>query len=78
MVNCTFCGYEITPTTGKMYVKKDGKVLNFCSSKCERSQIKLKRVGRRTKWTKTFRDLKAAGKKTAEKKEINFLQGEDG
>ncbi len=51
---CTFCGSEIEPGTGKMYVRKDGIVYNFCSSKCEKNLVKLKRVPRRTRWTKQF------------------------
>ena len=52
--NCTFCGLEIEPGTGKMYVKKDGVVFNFCSSKCQKNLVKLKRVPRRTEWTERF------------------------
>lgn len=38
--------------TGKMYVKKDGAVYFFCSSKCEKNKIKLNRVPRKVKWVK--------------------------
>jgi large subunit ribosomal protein L24e len=51
---CSFCGDEIEPGTGKMYVKKDGAIFYFCSSKCERNQLKLGRVPRRVKWTKRY------------------------
>jgi large subunit ribosomal protein L24e len=51
---CTFCGLEIEPGTGKMYVRKDGGIYHFCSSKCEKNQIKLKRVPRRTEWTERY------------------------
>ena len=51
---CTFCGNEIEPGTGKMYVKKDGTILNFCSMKCQKNQLKLKRIPRRVRWTKNF------------------------
>ncbi|MBU0615827.1 MAG: 50S ribosomal protein L24e [Nanoarchaeota archaeon] len=47
MVKCTFCGEQLERGTGKMYVQKDGKVLYFCSSKCEKNKIKLKRKGPR-------------------------------
>lgn len=36
---------------GMMYVKKDGTVQYFCSSKCKKNAMKLKREGRRQKWT---------------------------
>ncbi len=54
MVNCSFCGNEIERGTGKIYVKLDGKILNFCSMKCEKNQIKLKRKARKQKWTKKY------------------------
>jgi large subunit ribosomal protein L24e len=51
---CSFCGDEIEPGTGKMFVKKDGSIFYFCSAKCERNQLKLGRVPRRIKWTKRY------------------------
>ncbi len=48
---CTFCGQEIEPGTGRMYVKKDGVVYQFCTSKCFKNLVELKRVPRRTAWT---------------------------
>ena len=35
MRTCSFCNKEIEEGTGKMYVKKDGSIYFFCSSKCE-------------------------------------------
>ena len=52
MRTCSFCGKEIVDGTGKMYVKKDGSVYSFCSSKCEKNMIKLGRVPRKVKWVK--------------------------
>lgn len=40
--------------TGKMYVKKDGAVYYFCSSKCEKNLIKLNRKPITTRWTKRY------------------------
>ena len=51
MARCSFCKKVIEKGTGKMFVKTDGKVLDFCSSKCEKNMIKLKRKPRDTKWT---------------------------
>ncbi|MGB2581229.1 MAG: 50S ribosomal protein L24e [Thermoplasmata archaeon] len=48
---CTFCGQEIEPGTGRMYVKRDGVVYQFCTSKCFKNMVELKRVPRRTAWT---------------------------
>ena len=57
-MKCTFCNNEITEGTGKIYIKDDGKVWNFCGRKCEMNQIKLKRKGRNIKWTETAHELK--------------------
>jgi len=54
MVKCSFCGNEIEQGTGKIYVQIDGKILNFCSMKCEKNKIKLKRKARKQKWTKKY------------------------
>ncbi len=62
MVDCDFCGTAIEPGTGKMYVKKDGTVFRFCSSKCQNAQIKRNFKARITPWTKLFKTLKK-GKK---------------
>ena len=51
MPACTFCGDELKPGTGKMYVKKEGRILYFCSMKCEKNMIKLGRRALQTKWT---------------------------
>ncbi len=50
MVKCSFCKDEIEKGTGLMYVQKDGKALNFCSKKCEKNLLKLKRKAREQKW----------------------------
>jgi large subunit ribosomal protein L24e len=58
MVDCNFCGKTIQPGTGKMYVKKDGTIFNFCSSKCQNTQIKRGFKSRITPWTNLFNTLK--------------------
>lgn len=50
MVKCSFCKEELAPGTGVMLVKKDGKKLFFCSSKCENNLLKLKRKPQNQKW----------------------------
>ena len=57
---CSFCGNEIEPGTGKMFIKKDGTVYVFCSSKCQLNMLKLGRVPRWTPWTQAFRRAKGA------------------
>ncbi|NYT06049.1 MAG: 50S ribosomal protein L24e [Methanomicrobiales archaeon] len=56
---CSFCGDQVEPGTGKMFVKKDGSVFYFCSSKCQ-GNFRLGRVPRRVAWTEAGR--KARGK----------------
>lgn len=51
---CSFCGTGIEPGTGKIYVKKDGTVLHFCKNKCQKNMLDLKRIPRRTEWSKHF------------------------
>jgi len=63
MTNCTFCGKEMPAGTGKLYVKKDAKLFYFCSSKCEKNQLKLGRKARTTKWTNEYNDIKKGIKK---------------
>jgi large subunit ribosomal protein L24e len=60
MAKCSFCGVEIEKGTGKMLVKKDGKIFYFCSMKCEKNLTKLKRKPRTKQWTEESR--KARGK----------------
>ncbi len=67
MVKCSFCGDVLVRGTGKMYVKIDGKILYFCSNKCEKNMIKLKRKPRTTTWTEEYRKEKEMAKATAAK-----------
>jgi large subunit ribosomal protein L24e len=61
MPKCDFCRNSIEPGTGKMYVKKDGKIMYFCSMKCEKNLLKLNRKPRTTKWTAEFASVKKKG-----------------
>ena len=68
-MKCSFCKAEIRPGTGKMFVKRDGSVLFFCSSKCEKNMLKLGRKSRKVKWVskqkakaKTEAEAEASGK----------------
>ncbi|MEA3378272.1 MAG: 50S ribosomal protein L24e [Nanoarchaeota archaeon] len=50
MVKCSFCKKEIEKGTGIIFVYANGKVLNFCSRKCEKNMLKLGRKARNVKW----------------------------
>jgi len=60
MDRCSFCGCEIERGTGTTYVQKDGSLLFFCSKKCEKNMLKLRRNPARVRWTRAYR--KRAGK----------------
>jgi len=51
-MRCIFCNKIIEPGKGFVYIKNDGKALNFCSSKCQKNMLKLKRKPKKIKWTK--------------------------
>lgn len=48
---CSFCGSPIELGTGKMFVRSDGTIYFFCSSKCE-NNFALGRVSRKTEWVR--------------------------
>lgn len=50
MAKCSFCKKSIEQGTGKMFVTKDGRIMHFCSTKCEKHTFKLKRNPRKTRW----------------------------
>lgn len=56
---CSFCGRDIEPGTGKMVVAASGSVSFYCSSKCEKNHLKLKRSPRRVRWTRIYQEEKS-------------------
>jgi len=65
---CSFCGAEMEPGTGKLYVKKDGTVLSFDNNKCYKNMIELGRIPRRTTWTRAAKREKDIAKAALEAK----------
>ncbi|WP_136689708.1 50S ribosomal protein L24e [Halorhabdus amylolytica] len=47
---CDYCGADIEPGTGTMFVRKNGTTIHFCSSKCEKN-ADLGREARDLSWT---------------------------
>jgi len=47
---CNFCGENIPPGRGKLFIKNTGKRLFFCSSKCEKNMVELGRKPRDVEW----------------------------
>jgi large subunit ribosomal protein L24e len=58
MVKCSFCGEDLKVGGGKIYAKKDGTTFHFCSNKCEKNLIEMKRKPVETKWTQAHHKLK--------------------
>ncbi len=67
MVKCVFCGKEEHSFKGIHYIKNDGTVNFFCSSKCRKNTLKLKRDRKKLKWTTAYREQKAHLIQRAEK-----------
>jgi large subunit ribosomal protein L24e len=65
MATCSFCNKEIKRGTGKMFVRNDGRIYHFCTHKCEKNLLKLKRKPVKFKWTNPEKKTK---KTTEEKK----------
>lgn len=57
---CTFCGTSIPTGTGKLFIRKDAKMIWLCSNKCEKNMNKLGRKDRETRWTEAFKQDKRA------------------
>jgi len=58
MVKCVFCGEEGQYFKGMHLIKNDGSVNYFCSSKCRKNTLKLKRDKRRLKWASAYGEEK--------------------
>jgi len=48
--SCDYCGADIEPGTGTMFVHNDGSTVHFCSAKCEKN-ADLGREPRDVEWT---------------------------
>lgn len=72
--DCDYCGTDIEPGTGTMYVEVNGTVTHFCSSKCERN-AGLGREARDLEWTAA--GAAARGPVTAERTESVEAAGDD-
>jgi large subunit ribosomal protein L24e len=51
---CSYCGEQIPPGEGLMYVRTNGEIFHFCSKKCRKLQIVFKKPARKVRWTKFF------------------------
>ncbi len=56
MPKCSFCGTDIKPGRGTMFVKNDGTIIYYCSSKCQRNAAMRNPV--KVRWTQAYRKQK--------------------
>ncbi len=75
MVRCSFCGTDIEKGTGIIFVERTGKVLNYCSTKCEKN-VALGRKPKHVRWTQEF--MKSKGKLSAEAQKQALQQEAEG
>ena len=52
--SCNFCDRPVAKGTGTMLALNNGTVFWFCSSKCKKNMMVLKRDPRKLKWTKKY------------------------
>ena len=51
---CSYCGKDIAHGFGLLYVQRSGSILHFCSTKCKKSQLVLRRDPKKRKWTTKY------------------------
>ena len=77
MVKCVFCGREEQSFKGVHLIKNDGSINYFCSGKCRKNAINLKRDKKKLKWTNFYRTIREEEKqKTALKMELEKARAE--
>jgi LSU ribosomal protein L24E len=52
--SCSFCGKKFPKGKGMLFVKNDGSVLYFCSSKCRKNRTILGRNPIKFKWASFY------------------------
>jgi large subunit ribosomal protein L24e len=57
IAKCNFCGREQEDFKGTYLLKNDGSTSYFCSSKCMKSTLKLKRDRKRVAWTEAYKNV---------------------
>ncbi len=55
MTKCVFCGRSENPIKGIHLILNDGSINYFCSGKCRKNALKLKRDKKKLKWTEAYR-----------------------
>jgi large subunit ribosomal protein L24e len=52
MPRCSFCKRNYEFPRGLSFIKNDGNVLYFCSSKCRKNMLYLKRDNKKVSWVR--------------------------
>jgi large subunit ribosomal protein L24e len=52
MPRCSFCKQNYEFPQGLTMVLNDGNILYFCSGKCRKNQLKLKRDNKKVNWVR--------------------------
>ena len=68
MTKCVFCGKDESPHKGLHLVTNTGDMKYFCSSKCRRSALNLKRDKRKVRWTEAFHEVREKARAKAASK----------
>jgi len=67
IAKCSFCGREQEDFMGTYLLKNDGSTNYYCSAKCHKSHLKLKRDRKKVSWTEAYRNVHK-GSKSQQKK----------
>ena len=67
MTKCVFCGREESSYKGVNVISNDGSVSFFCSGKCRKNALVLKRDKKKLKWTEAYRITKEKAQQQAAK-----------
>ncbi|MEF8783993.1 MAG: 50S ribosomal protein L24e [Haloarculaceae archaeon] len=74
---CGFCGDDIEPGTGTMFVRTNGATIHYCSSKCEKNHD-LGRESRDLEWTEEGRPEEEPEPEPDETEETGEVEGDEG
>ena len=80
MTKCVFCGKDDSPYKGVHLIANDGSINFYCSSKCRRNALNLRRDKKKMKWTSFYAEVKekiANNLKNQKAKEENSQKPEE-
>ncbi|MCK4335682.1 MAG: 50S ribosomal protein L24e [Candidatus Aenigmarchaeota archaeon] len=56
-MKCSVCKSNVLKGSGKMFVRNDGRIFYFCSSKCQKNW-NMGREGKKLKWVVSEKKVK--------------------